>query len=153
MANILYLARRVERSTPGIPGDIYTRVKKKRIDICKSIELPYRANKRSISSIPVGEYEIKRRTDGRYFGIYANRWSHRCVFEVADVKGRDGILFHAGRGAVDSRGCIITTEKHNIKNGKLNAGGTSRSAYLALYESIMEYDLRKLIIFDVREAK
>jgi hypothetical protein len=65
--------------------------------ICSTIELPWRANIRQISSIPEGRYELRKR--------YTPRFGHHLL--VKDVPGRNNILIHAFNNAlVESRGCI-----------------------------------------------
>ena len=68
---------------------------------CDTLELPYRDNQRSISSIPAGEYPVRM----RYPRESATRdYLHLLVEEVPN---RDYILFHRGNTAKDSRGCIL----------------------------------------------
>jgi Family of unknown function (DUF5675) len=65
--------------------------------ICFTIELPWLQNQRSISCIPEGRYELKKRVTQR-------RGQHLLV---VDVKGRDGILIHPANNArKELRGCI-----------------------------------------------
>lgn len=79
----------------------------------KTLELPYLDNKPNISCISDGEYECRKIVHDK-FG--------QCI-EVLNVKGRSGILFHAGNFAteravqeraiklnlrkVDTLGCIL----------------------------------------------
>jgi hypothetical protein len=73
---------------------------------CRTLELPWRANRRNHSCIPAGRY-ICRRVKSEKFGE---------TFEVMDVEDRTGILFHVGNFAgdtdrgyrSDSDGCILT---------------------------------------------
>jgi len=77
---------------------------------CDTLELPYRDNQRSISSIPAGEYPVRV----RYPRESATRdYLHLLVEEVPN---RDFILFHRGNTAKDSRGCILVGQgsQHNI---------------------------------------
>ncbi len=68
---------------------------------CDTLELPYKDNQRSISSIPAGEYTVRM----RYPRESATRdYLHLLVEEVPN---RDYILFHRGNTAKDSRGCIL----------------------------------------------
>ncbi len=66
-------------------------------EICKTIELPWRDNKRNGSCIPEGRYRL---------GLYPSRkFGMRLL--VHDVQGRSGILLHAANDATkDLRGCI-----------------------------------------------
>ena len=65
--------------------------------ICKTIELPWKSNVRSVSCIPEGKYSIRDRYSPR-FGRH---------LEVMDVPNRDLILFHPANDARrELRGCI-----------------------------------------------
>lgn len=65
--------------------------------LCFTIELPWKANKRNISCIPEGQYEIEPR--------FSKRFKHHLM--VKDVKGRSFILFHPANDAQrDLQGCI-----------------------------------------------
>ena len=72
---------------------------------CDTLELPYKDNKRSISSIPVGEYNVRLR--------YPRESATRDYIHllVKDVKDRNYILFHIGNSAKDTRGCILVGQK------------------------------------------
>ncbi len=70
--------------------------------VCNTIELPWLRNQRSISCIPEGRYELKKR-------VTKKRGQHLLV---VNVKGRDGILIHPANDArKELRGCIapVTT--------------------------------------------
>jgi len=70
--------------------------------VCNTIELPWLQNKRSVSCIPEGRYELMKR-------ITAKRGQHLLVLNVT---GRDGILIHPANDALkELRGCIapVTT--------------------------------------------
>jgi hypothetical protein len=77
---------------------------------CDTLELPYKDNQRSISSIPAGEYSVRMR--------YPRESATRDYLHllVEDVPNRDYILFHRGNTAKDSRGCILVGKgsQHNI---------------------------------------
>jgi AMMECR1 domain-containing protein len=65
--------------------------------VCNTIELPWLQNKRSVSCIPEGRYELRLRST-------AKRGQHLLV---VNVKGRDGILIHPANDAKkELRGCI-----------------------------------------------
>ena len=71
--------------------------------ICKSIELPWRNNKRSVSCIPEGRYTLKL-IQSRMFGK---------VLQLIDVPQRDQILIHpANQAAQELRGCIAPVMVH-----------------------------------------
>ncbi|MBT1688109.1 DUF5675 family protein [Dawidia soli] len=65
--------------------------------ICPSIELPWRENRRSISCIPEGRYEVRKR--------HTQKRGHHLL--VIDVPGRSGILIHPANDAQkELLGCI-----------------------------------------------
>ncbi len=70
--------------------------------VCNTIELPWLQNQRSVSCIPEGRYELRKR-------VTQKRGQHLLV---VNVKGRDGILIHPANDAKkELRGCIapVTT--------------------------------------------
>lgn len=81
--------------------------------ICKTLELPWLDNKRSISCIPEGKYLVtysppvlkddpnteEDESGGRIPRPYAH-------YIVHNVKGRSGILIHRGKTPEWSKGCI-----------------------------------------------
>ncbi len=65
--------------------------------ICATIELPWRNNKRSISCIPEGRYQLVKRQHP----------SHGLQLQVANVPQREGILIHPANFALrELQGCI-----------------------------------------------
>lgn len=65
--------------------------------LCHTIELPWNDNKRNISCIPEGRYEIEPR--------FSKRFIHHLILK--DVKGRNFILFHPANDALkELQGCI-----------------------------------------------
>lgn len=82
--------------------------------ICKTLELPWLENKRSVSCIPEGKYRVTKEkpiphddpsTDEDESGgrIYRNYWH----FRLHNVPGRSGILIHRGQVPSHSQGCIL----------------------------------------------
>ena len=65
--------------------------------LCHTIELPWRNNKRNISCIPEGEYQVETR--------FSKRFQHHLILK--NVAGRSLILFHPANNALkDLEGCI-----------------------------------------------
>ncbi len=65
--------------------------------LCHTIELPWNNNKRNISCIPEGVYEIEPR--------FSKRFKHHLILK--DVKDRSFILFHPANDALkELQGCI-----------------------------------------------
>ena len=73
------------------------------IPFCFSLELPWKDNQHNISCIPIGHYVCKRRK-----GVTLEHVKEPFeTFEVKEVFGRSGILFHMGNSAGASEGCIL----------------------------------------------
>lgn len=66
--------------------------------ICKTMELPWKDNRRSVSCIPEGTYLVKKQPpkEGRNYPY----------FRLPDVAGRSGILIHRITYVKDLKGCI-----------------------------------------------
>lgn len=65
--------------------------------LCHTIELPWNDNKRNISCIPEGVYEVEPR--------FSKRFKHHLILKA--VKGRSFILFHPANDALkELQGCI-----------------------------------------------
>lgn len=64
---------------------------------CKTLELPWKDNKRRISRIPAGRYQAMRH--------YSPRFGN-CIL-LFGVKGRSEILIHYGNFYHDTLGCIL----------------------------------------------
>lgn len=77
------------------------------IPIAVTLELPWRNNKRQVSSIPQGVYLCKRVLSPK-FGD---------TFEVTGVKGRSSILFHGGNTTADTLGCILVGRGFDLIDG------------------------------------
>lgn len=77
----------------GTNGEILYQNKR----VCSSIELPWFDNKKRVSCIPEGRYELTKR--------YSQRFGWHLL--VNNVVNRDYILIHAYNDAVkESKGCI-----------------------------------------------
>jgi hypothetical protein len=62
----------------------------------RTLELPWKNNKRSISCIPCGDYKVIKRTSKKY-------GNH---FHILDVPDRDWILIHNLNFNYQTRGCV-----------------------------------------------
>ena len=100
--------------------------------MCDTLELPYKDNQRSVSSIPVGQYKVRLRTEKE---SASRDYLHLLV---QDVPNRDFILFHRGNSAKDTSGCILVglgSQQNFVHNSTLamdllmkeilNLGGTN----------------------------
>ncbi len=111
---------------------------------CCTLELPWRENTRSISSIPAGEYDVVLRQSAKYGNIY---W-------VTKVPNRTWILIHAGNWAGDVAkgfkthvaGCILLGKKHGFLSGQ-RAILNSRVA-VRQFMNHMEYEKFKLRVME-----
>lgn len=89
--------------------------------VCQTIELPWLRNKRNISCVPEGRYELKK-------GMTQKRGLH---IRLKDVPDREGILIHpANDAARELKGCIAPVTmltgpgkgiRSRLANQKLNA--------------------------------
>jgi Family of unknown function (DUF5675) len=72
--------------------------------VCKTMELAWKDNKRSISCIPEGAYKVIKqppKEDRDY-----------SYFRLPNVPGRSGILIHRITYVKDLKGCIGTGSRH-----------------------------------------
>ena len=96
------------------------------MEICKTIELPWKGNQRRISCIPEGIYRIKKRFSTKF------KWH----LEILNIQNRDLILFHPANDALkELNGCIAPVSEL-IGEGK---GVRSRIAFERLKESVFPY--------------
>lgn len=95
---------------------------------CRTLELPWRKNRRQVSCIPAGTYDVEIRLSNKYGRIY---W-------VRKVPNRTYILIHSGNFAGDKKkgykthvmGCIILGKRSGYLGGQvavLNSRITVRS--------------------------
>jgi len=83
-----------------------------------TLELPWRSNRRFVSCIPPGLYRVRLRESWR------RSRDHGPTYEVCDVPGRSGILFHPGNTIDDVEGCIapgLTVGMVGDKRGVLHS--------------------------------
>ena len=104
----------------------------------KTLELPWRANKRNVSCIPEGTYKVVRR--------FSQKYKHHL--HITGVEGRSLILIHWGNyagsinpktGTPDIRGCILVGSRY----GDINGDGitdilTSKSTFKAIMHIVPE---------------
>ena len=98
--------------------------------LCHTIELPWRNNKRNISCIPEGQYQIEPR--------FSKRFQNHLILK--NVKGRSFILFHPANDAKkDLEGCIAPV---TYLNG-IGRGVYSRNAMQKLLSLVYQAQDRK----------
>ncbi len=78
--------------------------------VFSTIELPYLANQKNISSIPEGVYKFRE----RYSFKFGNH------LEILNVQGRSMILIHHGNYKQDTEGCILVGQNHAQLNNDGN---------------------------------
>ena len=104
---------------------------------CKTLELPWLDNKTGVSCIPAGKYVCRRLVSSK-FGE---------TFQVCDVPGRVGILFHAGNSAPkDTRGCVLLGVGCEISgnNAYLLASRAAMKTFMQMLEGVETFDLEIL---------
>lgn len=74
---------------------------------CITLELPWKMNRRNISCIPTGQYEL--------FPYESPRFGN--TFSLTNVPNRSNILFHYGNTIQDTSGCILLGERLGTING------------------------------------
>ena len=89
------------------------------------MERPWLKNKRSVSCIPAGVYNITP-VNSPKFGL---------TYQVENVIGRTHILFHKGNTIDDSLGCIMPVSRYGIIGNKW-AGLSSGTAYKKLMATL-----------------
>ena len=105
---------------------------------CFTLENPWLDNKRRISCIPEGTYEVKFRRVGGWIhkarGLFPDM--HNAVMgmlELQDVPERDYILIHWGNYPTDTQGCILVGTGRGV-----DAVWNSQTAYKAFYPKIAD---------------
>ena len=100
---------------------------------CRTLELPWRNNQKSVSCIPKGRYMCKR--------VKSNKFGD--TFQVCDVPGRVGILFHAGNYPKDTHGCILLGVYCIEQGGSpfLDASKAAMKQFRQLLEGVETFDL------------
>ena len=106
--------------------------------ICYIMEPPWRDNRRNVSCIPEGKYQVKylpRSASGKYKDCY----------HVTGVKNRTGVLFHKGNTVNDTMGCMLPGSRVGTLGGKMAVLGSA-----AAMRKIHKLTNRKEFTLDVR---
>ncbi len=101
-------------------------------DTLCTVERPWLDNKRSISCIPIGDYECSKR---RYY-----RGGYDAI-EVKGVPNRTHILFHKGNFVHNSNGCILVNSYFSASQGQW-CGFNSKQAFERLMDYSKGFDLK-----------
>lgn len=99
--------KRTLYSNKGVLGELYYN----NVFVGYTYELPWDYNKRSISCIPEGEYEVKPYSSEKFPN----------VFQVCDVPSRTNILMHIGNDEEDTNGCILVGKEVGFLKSKQDA--------------------------------
>jgi hypothetical protein len=75
--------------------------------MCKTLELPWKDNKRRISCIPEGDYQVTKEQPIPANDPSGRRERKYIHFRIHNVSRRDGILIHRGTKPPHSKGCIV----------------------------------------------
>ncbi|MAG45057.1 hypothetical protein CL633_04185 [bacterium] len=99
-----------------------------------TLELPWNDNKKGISCIPKGVYEVKKRHTEKSKYKYEH-------LHILDVRDRELILMHIGNYPKNSKGCILLGNTR-----ALNFVGESRKAFYRLMYDLGSFEEIELII-------
>lgn len=105
-----------------------------------TLEPPWLDNRRGVSCIPAASYHcryLERSASGKY----------RKVYHLLGVRGRSGILTHAGNTAAHTKGCILIGKSWGRLAGR-RAILNSKSAMRDLVDLVGEDGMTLRIIGD-----
>ena len=102
--------------------------------LCYTLENPWLKNKKNVSCIPVGVYDVRLRLPRE---SATRDYIHLLVNEVPN---RSYILFHIGNTAKDTQGCILT----GMTLGE-NAVYHSKKAHTLLMQVLLDNELAENI--------
>lgn len=123
----------LRRETSKVNGTLGILSINKKI-FCCTLEESDEENTSNISSIPTGQYICRRYSSERY----------KNTFEVIQVTGRSGILFHAGNTEKDTAGCIILGQHFgklkSCERAILNSGKTFEE-FMEKLDDVFEFHL------------
>ncbi len=94
----------------------------------------------SETAIPLGEYEVKLRTEGGFHTKYKARYGagfHKGMLWLQDVPNFQWILIHTGNTDQHTAGCLLLGEtQQDLDKGKDGFVGGSGDAYKKAYPKI-----------------
>ena len=110
---------------------------------CFTLEDEVRLDKKVMSetAIPLGEYEIKLRTEGGFHSKYTARYGdmHKGMLWLQDVPNFKWILIHVGNTDESTAGCLLLGEtQQDLDKGKDGFIGGSGYAYKKMYPKVAE---------------
>jgi len=77
-------------------------------EICKTLELPWKNNARSISCIPLGTYNVTKEPPIPANDIHGRKERPYWHFRFHNVPGRSGVLIHKITYVSGLKGCVGT---------------------------------------------
>lgn len=90
--------------------------------------------------IPEGIYNLVARRHGSHYEEYQKYQGHEAgMIQVANVPGRDDILFHIGNYPADTKGCLCTGTEPRVDDSYGMCVFGSTEAYLHLYPQVMNH--------------
>jgi len=95
----------------------------------------------SETAIPIGEYEIKLRTEGGFHTKYTARYGdmHKGMLWLQDVPNFTWILIHTGNTDSHTAGCLLLGEtQQDLDKGKDGFVGGSGDAYKKMYPKVAD---------------
>ena len=110
---------------------------------CFTLEDEVRLDKKVMSetAIPLGEYEIKLRTEGGFHSKYTARYGDvlKGMLWLQDVPNFKWILIHVGNTDESTAGCLLLGEtQQDLDKGKDGFIGGSGDAYKKMYPKVAE---------------
>ena len=140
----------------GVFGDFRIYQNGKVVFRCATLERPWEGNKRRVSCIPKGSYELYLCGDKSYnlVNSYQRKYGKDNVPYVPLLRGtrpqRYGIFIHIGNYIGDSEGCILVGETKDTaakKGGKsVFMAKQSKQAFIRLVNYLQYYEPKQLAI-------
>ena len=100
-----------------------------------TLELSWKDNKKSVSCIPKGVYEARKRG-----GDDSAKYKYQHI-EILDVPDRSKILIHVGNYPKSTKGCVLLG-----RTRALNFVGDSRKAFYKLMYDLQDFEELEVII-------
>jgi hypothetical protein len=100
-----------------------------------TLELTWKDNKKSVSCIPKGVYEARKRS-----GDESGKYKYQHI-EILDVPDRSLILIHVGNFPKNSKGCLLLGNTRAF-----NFVGDSRKAFYRLMYDLQNFEELEVII-------
>lgn len=102
------------------------------VNVCYSMELPWKFNQSNVSCIPEGTY---------YGFLRFDRGEDRWRIQLEDVQGRKGIQIHIGNYPRETKGCILVGKTWH---GKQCAIEKSKLAYKELKNGFYSFKDKRI---------